>query len=295
MATAILSEFPFTSHFVEVHGHRMHYVDEGQGDPILFLHGNPTSSYLWRNIIPYLTKQGRCIAPDLIGMGKSDQPDLDYSFFDHVRYLEALIEKLELANITLVLHDWGSALGLHYAQRHEANIKALCLMEFIHPTTWEEWQEPARSLFQAFRQPESGWDLLVNQNAFIEQVLPHSIVRPLSEAEMAHYRAPFIDKAHRKPLWQFPNHLPISGEPANMVELVSHYHDWLLQTSLPKLLFWATPGALVPEEKALWYQKHLQNVKVVHVGAGIHYLQEDNPHLIGKELSTWYASLGRQA
>jgi haloalkane dehalogenase len=226
-------------------------------------------------------------------MGKSDQPNLDYSFSDHVHYLEAFIEKLELANITLVLHDWGSALRLYYAQRHEANIKALCLMEFIHPTTWKEWQEPARSLFQAFRQPELGWDLLVNQNAFIEQVLPHSIVRPLSDAEMAYYRAP-TDKAHRKHLWQFPNHLSISGKPANMVELVNRYHDWLLQTSLPKLLFWATPGALVPEAKALWYQEHLQNVNVIHVGAGIHYLQQDNPHLIGKELSTWYASLGCQ-
>ncbi|WNZ25783.1 haloalkane dehalogenase [Leptolyngbya sp. NK1-12] len=286
-----LSEFPFTSHFVEIDGHQIHYLDEGQGDPILFLHGNPTSSYLWRNILPYLVTQGRCLAPDLIGMGKSDQPDLNYSFFDHAHYIEAFIEKLNLTHITLVLHDWGSALGLNYAQKHEAHIKALCLMEFIRPTTWDEWQEPARSLFQAFRQPEVGWDLIVNQNAFVEQVLPHSIVRQLSETEMNQYRAPFVNAAHRKPLWQFPNHLPISGQPENMVEIVERYHEWLLQTDLPKLLFWATPGALIPEEKAMWYQRHLQRVKAVRIGAGIHYLQEDNPHLIGKELSTWYTSL----
>jgi haloalkane dehalogenase len=291
MKEVIPAQACFTSHFVEVHGHRMHFVDEGQGDPILFLHGNPTSSYLWRNVIPNLTHQGCCIAPDLIGMGKSDHPDLDYSFFDHVHYLEAFIAELALTNITLVLHDWGSALGLHYAQRHETNVKALCLMEFIHPMTWDDWQEPAKSLFQAFRTPQVGWDLIVNQNAFIEQVLPGSIVRKLSDAEMEQYRAPFANPSDRKPLWQFPNQLPIEGEPAEVVEVVEQYHDWLLQTPLPKLLFWATPGALIPPEKATWYQQHLLHVKTVHIGAGIHYLQEDNPQVIGQELATWYASL----
>lgn len=280
-----------TSHFVEVHGHRMHFIDEGQGEPILFLHGNPTSSYLWRNIIPYLSNQGRCVAPDLIGMGKLDHPDLDYSFFDHVRYLEALIAELALTNITLVLHDWGSALGLHYAQQYETNVKALCLMEFIRPMTWDEWQEPAKSLFQAFRTPQKGWDLIVNQNAFIEQVLPGSIVRSLSDAEMEQYRTPFANPSDRRPLWQFPNQLPIEGEPAEIVEVVEKYHDWLLQTPLPKLLFWAIPGALIPPEKVTWYQQRLPNVKTVHIGAGIHYLQEDNPQLIGQELATWHASL----
>jgi haloalkane dehalogenase len=224
-------------------------------------------------------------------MGKSDHPDLDYSFFEHIRYVEGFIAELALKKITLVLHDWGSALGLYYAQRHETNVKALCLMEFIRPTTWDEWQEPARSLFQTFRKPQVGWDLIVNQNAFIEQVLPNSIVRKLSDAEIKQYRAPFTNPAHRKPMWQFPNQLPISGEPAEMVEVVEQYHDWLLQTPLPKLLFWATPGALIPQEKAVWYQQHLPNLKAVHIGSGIHYLQEDNPHIIGQELATWYASL----
>jgi haloalkane dehalogenase len=278
-------------HFLDVHGHQIHYIDEGQGDPILFLHGNPTSSYLWRNIIPYMVDRGRCIAPDLIGMGKSDQPNLDYSFFDHVRYIEEFIAALTLKNITLVLHDWGSAIGLYYAQRHESNVKALCLMEFICTTTWDEWQEPTRSLFQAFRQPEIGWNLIINQNAFIEKVLPNAIVRKLSEVEMDQYRAPFINPDHRKPLWRFPNQLPISGEPAEIVEVVDRYHEWLLQTPLPKLFFWATPGALISEEKASWYQNHLPNLRAVHIGSGIHYLQEDNPHLIGQELANWYNSL----
>jgi haloalkane dehalogenase len=164
-------------------------------------------------------------------------------------------------------------------------------MEFIRPMTWDEWQEPARSLFQAFRKPEVGWDLIVNQNAFIEQVLPNSIVRQLSDVEMNQYRAPFTNPLHRKPVWQFPNQLPISGEPADMVAVVEQYHDWLLQTSLPKLFFWATPGAVVPEEKAIWYQQYLPNVTAVHVGPGVHYIQEDNPQLIGQELASWHASL----
>jgi haloalkane dehalogenase len=293
MEETISTQFPFTSHFLEVHEHLLHYIDCGQGDPIVFLHGNPTSSYLWRNIIPYLVDRGRCLAPDLIGMGKSDKPEIDYSFFEHIRYIEGFIDALALKNVTLVLHDWGSAIGLYYAQRHETNVKALCLMEFIRPTTWEEWHEPVRSLFQAFRTPQLGWDLIVNQNAFIEQVLPNSIVRKLSEAEMEQYRAPFANPADRKPLWQFPNQLPISGEPANMLEVVGRYHDWLLKTPLPKLFFWATPGALIPPEKAAWYQQHLPNVKAVHIGAGVHYLQEDNPHEIGQELATWYACLAQ--
>ena len=185
-AKAISADFPFESKYVEIHGSKIHYIDEGSGDPILFLHGNPTSSYLWRNIIPYLVPHGRCIAPDLIGMGKSDKPDLGYRFFDHSEYVEGFIDKLDLSNITLVIHDWGSALGFHYASRHESNVKGLAFMEAILATMprWDGFPPDVRTMFEGFRTPEVGWDMIVNQNIFVEQVLPGGIVRKLTDEEM---------------------------------------------------------------------------------------------------------------
>jgi haloalkane dehalogenase len=210
----ISAEFPFASKFVEVEGSRMHYVEEGSGDPVLFLHGNPTSSYLWRNIIPYAARVGRAVAPDLIGMGRSDKPDIDYSFFDHVRYVDGFIDALDLRDITFVVHDWGSALGFHYARRHERNVKGIAFMEAIlRPYTWNDWPEQARGLFQAFRTPETGWDLIANRNVFVEDVLPGSVVRKLTDEEMDRYRAPFPTPESRKPVWRWPNEIPVDGQP----------------------------------------------------------------------------------
>ncbi len=289
----ISADFPFESHYVEVHGSRIHYVDEGTGDPILFLHGNPTSSYLWRNIIPHVTPLGRAIAPDLIGMGKSDKPDLEYRFFDHVKYVEGFIEKLGLKNITLVIHDWGSALGFHYASRHESNVKGLAFMEAILMPlpSMEMMPEMARDMFRAFRTPDVGWDMLVNQNFFVEQVLPMSVVRKLSDEEMDRYREPFKEPSSRKPLWRWPNELPIEGEPPDVVEAVAAYNQWLQQSDLPKLLFYATPGALVQPPVIEWLEQKLKNLSKVDIGQGVHFLQEDNPHLIGSELAAWYGKL----
>ena len=290
---AISADFPYTSHYVDVHGSQIHYVEEGCGDPILFLHGNPTSSYLWRNIMPHLHAHGRCIAMDLIGMGKSDKPDLEYSFFDHVKYVEGFIEKLGLKNITLVIHDWGSALGFHYAMRNEANIKALAFMEAIMMPipSWDVFPQDFKQTFQAFRTPEVGWDMIVNNHMFVEQILPGAVVRTLTEAEMDYYRAPYTDPPTRKPLWRWPNEIPIAGEPANVVAAVEEYNRQLQQSSLPKLLFCATPGALVPAPLVEWCQHHLPNLKVVDIGPGIHFIQEDNPQLIGTELANWYSRL----
>lgn len=290
---AISADFPYTSHYAEVHGSQIHYVEKGSGDPILFLHGNPTSSYLWRNIMPYLHAHGRCIAMDLIGMGKSDKPDLDYSFFDHVKYVEGFIEELGLKNITLVIHDWGSALGFHYAMRNETNIKALAFMEAIMMPvpSWDVFPQDFKQTFQAFRTPEVGWDMIVNNHMFVEQILPGAVVRSLTEAEMDYYRSPYTDPPTRKPLWRWPNEIPIAGEPANVVAAVEEYNRKLQQSSLPKLLFCATPGALVPAPVVEWCQQNLPNLKVVDIGPGIHFIQEDNPHLIGTELANWYSSL----
>jgi haloalkane dehalogenase len=289
----ISADFPYKSNYLEVHGSKLHYVDDGAGEPVLFLHGNPESSYVWRNIIPYLTSLGRCIAPDLIGFGKSDKPDIEYRFFDHVKYVEGFIEKLGLKNVTLVVHDWGSALGFHYTMRHEENVKGIAFMEAILMPipSWDMFPADFQQLFRTFRTPGVGWDLLVNQNAFIEQVLPGGTVRKLTEAELNHYREPFKEPASRKPIWRWPNEIPIEGEPADVVAVVASYNQKLQQSNLPKLLFHATPGGSISAPVVEWCRQHLPNLKTVDIGPGIHFLQEDNPHLIGSELAHWYRIL----
>ncbi len=293
MAQEISADFPYQSHYISVHGSKIHYVDVGAGDPILFLHGNPTSSYLWRNIIPYLTSLGQCIAPDLIGMGKSDKPDIEYRFFDHVKYIEGFVEQMELKNVTLVIHDWGSGLGFHYARGHENNVKGIAFMEAILMPipSWDLFPEKVRGAFKAFRTADVGWDMIINENRFIEQVLPGSIVRKLSETEMNHYREPFKNPSSRKPVWRWPNELPIEGSPADVVTAVTAYNEWLQQSELPKLLFYATPGAILSETIVKWCKKNLKNLTTVDIGTGLHFLQEDNPHLIGQELAHWYKSI----
>jgi haloalkane dehalogenase len=293
VAEKISADFPYESRFLEIDGVNIHYMEKGAGDPILFLHGNPTSSYLWRNIIPHLTSVGRCIAMDLIGMGKSDKPDIEYRFFDHVKYVEGFIEKMRLENITLVIHDWGSGLGFHYAMRHESNVKGIAFMEAIIMSvpSWDWFPAEMKEIFQAFRTPDVGWDMIVNKNMFIEQILPGGVVRKLTEEEMNYYRSPFVDPASRRPIWQWPNEIPIGGEPRDIAEAVDNYSGKLQQSELPKLLFYATPGALLPQLVVDWCQQNLKNLSSVNIGQGLHYLQEDNPHLIGSEIAKWYKTL----
>lgn len=290
---AISADFPYAAHKIEVNGSQLHYIDQGEGDPILFLHGNPTSSYLWRNIIPHLSGMGRCIAPDLIGMGKSDQPDIDYRFVDHVQYIEGFIEALGLKNITLVIHDWGSALGFHYAMRHESNIKGIAFMEAILTPlpTWADFPADFRETFQAFRTPDVGWEMIVNQNIFVEKVLPSGIMRPLTTTEMDFYRSPYQVPASRKPVWRWPNEIPIAGEPADVVAMINDYNFKLQQSDLPKLLFYVNPGVLLPAPMVSWCEQQLKNLTTVDLGAGLHFVQEDYPHEIGASLAKWYQAL----
>jgi haloalkane dehalogenase len=288
----ISATFPFESRFVEVHGSRMHYVEEGSGDPIVFLHGNPTSSYLWRNVIPHLSPLARCVAPDLIGMGKSDKPDIEYRFFDHAKYVDGFIEALALRNITFVVYDWGSALAFHYARRHEENVKGLAFMEaIVRPLTWDEWPEQARQMFQAFRTPGVGENLLLEQNAFVEQVLPGAILRKLSDEEMDRYREPFRDPASRKPTWRWPNEIPVEGEPADVVEAARAYADWLGASETPKLLLYAQPGAIIREPLLEWCRNNIRNLTTLDIGPGVHFLPEDRPHKIGEAVAEWYRGL----
>ena len=292
MARASISaDFPFESKFIEIYGSKMHYIDEGAGDPILFLHGNPTSSYLWRNVIPYLIPHGRCIALDLIGMGKSEKPQLDYRFADHVKFVEGFIDKLQLANITLVLHDWGSGLGFHYTSRHEDNVKALAFMEaIVRPMRWNQFPIGPRIGFKLFRTPGIGWFMLSIMNMFVTQILPQMTVRKLSSAEMDQYLAPFGTIESRKPVRQWPCEIPLDGEPKDMVDLVATYSRKLQESELPKMLFYGNPGAVVNANAVDWCRRNLKNLQAVDIGPGLHYLQEDNPHLIGEELARWYTS-----
>jgi haloalkane dehalogenase len=289
-------EFPYESRFVEILGSKIHYVDKGEGDPVLFLHGQPTSSYLWRNIMPHVEGQARVIAPDNIGFGKSDQPDLDYVFADHYRYIEQFIETLNLKNITLVVHDWGSGLGLHYARQHPGNVKGIVLMESIlapvmPAESYEALPKQLADFFRTMRDPVEGPKLMIDENHFIEGILPGFISRDLDQAAHDYYRQPFLEKSSRKQINQWPNEMPIGGEPADVAEAVAAYNTWLLETETPLLLLYASPGALTPPEIADWWAERAKNIETVYIGAGLHFVQEDQPYAIGRAISDWYRRL----
>lgn len=294
----ISPDFPFTLQRVKVLDAEMAYVDTAPKQPsqtkpvILFLHGNPTSSYLWRNIIPHVSNQTRCIAPDLIGMGASDKlPHLAYRFIEHALYLDEFIAAVipRTQPVVLVVHDWGSALGFHWARRNAHRVAGLAFMEFVLPLTWKIVEAAGGGeMFRMFRgPPEVGRKLIIEENFFVETFLPGGVVRGLTEKEMEHYRAPFSEPSSREPLYRCPNEVPVEGKPADMAAIVETYHAWLLENEIPKLFFYATPGVVIGEELASQYRKTLKNARSVSVGPGRHWIQEDNPHLIGSELAKW--------
>lgn len=268
------------------------YVDTGHGDPIVFLHGNPTSSYLWRNIIPHVAPLGRCLAPDLIGMGRSGKsPSGGYRFIDHARYLDAWFNALNLSRrIVLVLHDWGSALGFHRAARYPAEVKGIVYMEaIVQPRRWSDFAHGRDRIFRALRSP-AGEKMILDENFFIETVLPKSILRDLETEEMNAYRAPFLDRGSRLPMLVWPRELPIDGEPADVVEIVENYAWWLAGSSIPKLFINAEPGALIgPRERERCRQWPNQREVTV---PGIHYIQEDSPGEIGAAIADFVRDLG---
>jgi haloalkane dehalogenase len=292
----ISPEFPYEPHYVNVLGSQMHYIEQGTGDPILLLHGNPTWSYLWRNIIPHLSHLGRCIAPDLIGYGRSGKPEIEYRWFDHAKYLEKFIEALDLKDITLVLHDHGSGLGFHYAMNHQDNVRAIAFFEaIVRPFPAEEFSSPEfREIFRKFRSGEvggEGWQLLVEQNMFIEQLLPQAAGRPLTPKEMGFYREPFPTPQSRIPIWKFARETPIGGEPPDVWDAVSAYSEKLQRSQLPKLMLYVTPGALLTPVNVEWCKRNIINLQTVYVGQGLHFLQESIPHRIGREIAGWCENL----
>jgi len=268
----------------------MSYIDSGQGDPIVFLHGNPTSSYVWRNIIPYLSAHGRCLAPDLVGMGQSGKsPAQAYRFVDHARYLDAWFEALNLtSNVTLVIHDWGSALGFYRASRHPGQIKAIAYMEAITmPMRWEDFGE-AGGVFKGLRSP-TGDQMVLDENLFVEAVLPRGVLRKLSDREMTAYRAPFLERQARLPTLVWPRQIPIEGDPADVTAIVESYGKAMSQSTFPKLLIVGEPGAII-KGRALEFCRTWPNQTEVAV-KGLHFLQEDSPHEIGRALQEFVTSL----
>jgi haloalkane dehalogenase len=280
---------------VNLLGSSMAYRETGNAEaPVaLFLHGNPTSSYIWRNIIPLVARTTHCIAPDLIGFGQSGKPDIVYRFADHVRYLDAFLDKAGISSAFVVAHDWGTALAFHLAARKPEFIRGLAFMEFIWPMpTWEDFDADGRETFKKFRTPGVGEKLILEGNVFVEQVLPGGIVRKLTDEEMSVYRAPFLTPESRRPTWRFPNELPIAGEPADVNSTLEKAHRALAHSSYPKLLFTGNPGVLVSPTFAQSFAKGLKNLRVVQLGVGRHYLQEDHAEVIGATINEWLIGLG---
>ncbi|MXW52220.1 MAG: haloalkane dehalogenase [Gammaproteobacteria bacterium] len=280
---------------VEVLGKQMAYAEMGEGDPIVFLHGNPTSSYLWRNIMPAVAGLGRCLAPDLIGMGDSDKLDDSgpdrYTFAEHARYLDALLEVLGVKeNVVFVIHDWGSALGFHWANRHRSAVKGICYMEaIVRPISWAEFPADATGVFQGFRSP-AGEAMALENNIFVERVLPGSVLRGLTDEEMAVYRRPYLEPGEsRRPTVTWPRQIPIDGEPEDVVAVAQAYSDWLSGAELPKLFINAEPGALIRGATREFCRAWPNQTEVTVKGS--HFIQEDSPAEIAAALADWLQTL----
>jgi haloalkane dehalogenase len=275
--------------FVEVEGARMAFVERGEGKPIVFLHGNPTSSYLWRDVIPHV--EGRCIAPDLIGMGGSDKVGGEYRFVDHRRYLDGFLEAVGADDqVTLVVHDWGGGLGFDWANRHQAAVRGLVYMEtIVMPVEWSDWPDSARGIFEAMRS-EAGEAIVLDKNVFVERILPASMLRKLSDAEHDEYRRPFLEGGEtRRPTLTWPRELPIGGEPADVAEIVSDYSEWLASSPIPKLFVNADPGSILVGRQRE-FCRSWPNQREITV-AGSHFIQEDSGADIGRAIASFVETL----
>jgi haloalkane dehalogenase len=288
---------PWPQQHVAIHGRDIPYVELGPGDPvILFLHGNPTSSYLWRNVMPQLAGLGRCLAPDLIGMGSSAKLENPgpgtYRFATHRDSVWGFIDRVVGPDrqLTLVVHDWGSALGFDWARHHPARVAGIAYMEaIVRPLSWAEWPQSSRRVFQGFRSP-AGEKMVLDDNMFVERVLPASILRPLDPAEMAEYRRPFTTPADRWPTLTWPREIPIDGEPADVAAVVGDYASWMTQNDIPKLFINAEPGAiLVGAQREFCRCWHRQTEVTV---AGSHFIQEDSGAEIGRVIAAWAGACG---
>ena len=280
------------SKYIDLDGVKMHYVEEGKGDPILFLHDMPVSSYVWRNIIPHLATLGHCIAPDLIGMGKSDKPDIEYTIFDHIRYIEKFIEKLNLKKIFIVMHGWGSVIGFNYAMKHEKNCKGIVFYEsYLHSKDGDDLSLPFQEQIISLQNMKNIKDLIVNGPFFVNRVLPQSMLHSLSEEEMEHYREPYLQKSSGKVLYQYLQEVPNGDGKGNADKLISDYSEKLTHSSLPKLMLYSVPGFITTVATLMWAKKHFKHLEIAEVGEDLHYAQESNPLLVGQTISAWLQSV----
>ena len=295
MAATSISPFdPYPRRRVRALDSEMAYVDSGAGPPVVFLHGNPTSSYLWRNVIPHVEGVARCLAPDLIGMGDSGKaPGGSYRFVDHSRYLDAWFEALGLdRDVTLVMHDWGSALGFHWAHRHPERIRGLVYMEaLVRPVTWDEWPELARQIFRAMRSP-AGEEIVLQKNVFVERILPLSVLRGLTDEEMDVYRRPYRAPGEsRRPTLTWPREIPLGGEPADVVRIAAEYAAWLSRSEVPKLFVNADPGTILTGAQREFCRQWPNQQEITVRGS--HFLQEDSPAEIGGAVAAFVTRTGR--
>ena len=290
-----MSDAPFSTErlskqYKTVQGKQMAYHEVGEGDPVVFLHGNPTSSYLWRNIIPHVADRARCIAPDLIGQGDSDKLDDvsegTYRFVDHREYLDGLLDQLDLGDhITFVIHDWGSALGFDWANRHRDRVAGIAYMEgIVTPIEWANFDEGGRRVFQGFRSP-AGEEMVIEKNIFVERVLPSAVLRGLLVEEMVVFREPFLDPQHRRPTLTWPRQIPIEGEPEDVVAIVNDYAEWLKSSDLPKLFVNADPGSILTGPQRDFCRTWPNQTEVTVSGS--HFVQEDSPNEIGQAIADW--------
>lgn len=284
----ISKDFPYSSQFVDVLGSKMHYIEQGSGHPILFLHDIPTCCYLWRNVIPHLSRLGRCIAPDLIGMGKSDKPAIEYSIEDHIRYIDHFIEAMNLKKVTLVLHGWGSIIGFDYAMRNEKNCRGLIFYEsFLRPMNGDNISLPYQQQLMALEEQENIKNISLNGVDFVDFVLPQTMMRSLTSEELRFYREPFVREGSSKPLAQYFNELPRGDGKSKVDNIIAEYSKKLVKSYLPKLMLYSLPGFITTVASIMWAKEHLSNLEIAEIGEDLHYAQESNPVLMGETISIW--------
>ncbi len=289
----IPENFPYQSKYVEVLGSKIHYIDEGEGKPILFLHGMPASNYSWRNVIPHISKQGRCIAPDLIGMGRSDNPDISYRVFDHIRYVEAFIEALNLKEITLVLHGWGSVIGFDYAMKHADNIRGIAFFEsHIRPVEkWSQHALPVQEVMASLQSLADGIESLIGLPKFIHQLVYMGSMRKLSNDEMNHYFSAENQPSKFKPVIQYLKDYLHEVDSQDVMTLIAAYSKKLQQSNLPKLMLYAVPGFNTTMDTVVWAKQHLPNLSLDDLGEDLHLMQENQPELLGQKIASWVGQL----
>lgn len=286
--TSVSGNVNLPSKFIVIDGVKMHYLEAGEGNPILFLHGIPMSSYSWRNVIPHIGTLGRCIAPDLIGFGQSDKPDIEYSVFDHIKFIDAFIDKLGLRNITIVMHGWGSVIGFDYAMRNESNCAGLIFYEaFLRSKNGNDLSLPYQEQLVSLQGEENACDLSVNGVGFVDYFLPQIVMRQLSASELNNYRQPFMLPGSGKPIRKYIDELPNGSRRSKVDDLIENYSKKLTKSKLPKLMLYSVPGYIITIATAIWAKENIPNLEIIDIGEELHLAQEANPELIGETISVW--------